>query len=656
MDDADADLVVGDLLEALLDGLGGALHVSLNDDGQLLHIVLSHLAEQVIQSDLLEGGELLLLGGSDALLGQLTGQTLVLDGLEQVAGLRHSGQTGDLHRSGGAGVVQQDALVAAHGTHTAHGGTGDDDIAGVEGAVLHQNGGDGALALVQTSLDNSALGTAVGVSLQLHDLSFQSDALQQVVDAHAGQSRDGDAGDIAAPVLGDDAVLGQALHHALRVGGGLIHLVHGHDELDVGGLGVVDGLDRLGHDAVIGGDDQNCNIGHVGTAGAHGGERLVARGIQESDEAVVDLDLICTDGLSDAAGLACSDVGLADSVQDTGLAVVNVAHDADDRGTGDEIVLRILLLGEQALLDGDVDFLLDLGVELLGHQSGGIEIDDVVDGMHLAHLHELGDDLAGLLLQAGSQLTDGDLIGDEDLQLRIAGLFQLDALQTLELGLALALLELLALALAALGELLLVALRGGLAAVLGVLGGSQIVVTGVEAVHVHINGAGIDGDLIVLAADRDGLSGSCSSLCAGLTGQLAQRDGLLLALLVLLVLLVVLLGSGLCLGHCGLSLGSLGSLGLLFGLGLCLLLGGLRLSLGGLGAVQELVQALDAVVLAELLQQVVQLVLFQSGAVLLAGAAHGVQLVEDLLGRDAQVLCKIAHFIFYGHSLISSSV
>ena len=416
---------------------------------------------------------------------------------------------------------------------------------------------------------------------------------------------------------------------------------------------MVDGLDRLGHDAVIGGDDQNCNIGHVGTAGAHGGERLVARGIQEGDEAVVDLDLICTDGLSDAASLACGDIGLADRVQDTGLAVVNVAHDADDRGTGDEIVLRILLLGEQALLDGDVDFLLDLGVELLGHQSSGIEIDDVVDGMHLAHLHELGDDLAGLLLQAGSQLTDGDLVGDENLQLRIAGLFQLDALQTLELGLTLALLELLALALAALGELLLVALGGGLAAVLGVLGRSQIVVTGVEAVHVHIDGAGIDGDLIVLAADRDGLSGSCSSLCAGLTGQLAQRDGLLLALLVLLVLLAVVLGSGLCLGLCGLSLGSLG---LLFGLGLRLLLGGLRLSLGSLGAVQELVQALDAVVLAELLQQVVQLVLLQSGAVLLAGAAHGVQFIEDLLGRDAQVLCKIAHFIFYDHSLISSSV
>ena len=314
VDDADADLLVGDLLKALLDGLGGTLHIRLDDDGQLLHVVLCHLAEQVIQRDLLEGGELLLLGGGNTLLGQLTSQTLVLDGLEQVAGLRHSGQAGDLHGGGGACVVQQHALVAAHGAHAAHSGTGDDDVAGVEGAVLHQNGSDGALTLIQTGLDDSTLGAAVGVGLQLHDLGLQRDALQQVVDAHAGQGRDGDAGHVAAPVLGDDAVLGQAFHHTLGVGGGLIHLVHGHDELDVGRLGVVDGLDGLGHDAVIGSNDQNGDVGHVGAAGTHGGECLMARGIEEGDEAVVDLDLIGADGLRDAAGLACGDVGLADGV------------------------------------------------------------------------------------------------------------------------------------------------------------------------------------------------------------------------------------------------------------------------------------------------------------------------------------------------------
>ena len=423
---------------------------------------------------------------------------------------------------------------------------------------------------------------------------------------------------------------------------------------------MVDGLDGLGHDAVIGSDDQNRDIGHVRAAGTHGGECLVARRVEEGDQAVVDLDLISTDGLCDAAGLARGNIGLADGVKDTGLAVVNVAHDADDRRTLHQIFGGVLFLREQALFDGDVDFVLDLGVELLRQQRSGVEIDDVVDGVHLAHLHELGDDLTGLLLQAGSQLTDGDLVGDGNLQLRVAGLFQLDALQTLELGLALALLELLALALAALGELLLVALRGGLAAVLGVLGGGQIIVAGVEAVHIHIHSAGIHGDLIVLAADRNCLCGGSSSLCAGLACQFAEGNGLFLALLMLLGLLVAVLAViviiivclgllGLCGGLLGLFV-SLGSLGLLFSLLL-----GLGLLLGSLGAVQKLVQICHAVILAELFQQVVQLVLLQIGAVLLAGAAHSGQFVQYLLCRKVQILCKVTHFIFYDHSLISSS-
>ena len=103
--------------------------------------------------------------------------------------------------------------------------------------------------------------------------------------------------------------------------------------------------------------------------------------------------------------LARGDVGLADGVQDAGLAVVDVAHDADDRRTGHQIGLVVLLLDEQPLLDGDVDLVLHLGAELLGDQGGGIEVDHVVDGVHLAHLHALGNDLAGLLLEAGGQLA-----------------------------------------------------------------------------------------------------------------------------------------------------------------------------------------------------------------------------------------------------------
>ena len=683
MDDPHPDLVVGQLFEGLLDGLGRALDVGLDHDGQLFHVVLGHLGEQVIQGDFLEGGELLFAGGGGALFGQLTGQALVLDRLEQVAGLGHGGQAGDLHRGGGAGRSDGAALVVPHGAHTAHGGARDQHVAGAQGAVLDQQGGHGALALVQTGLDHSALAAAVGVGLQLHDLGLQDDPLQQVADALAGQSRNGDAGGVAAPLLGDQAVLGQVLHDPLGVGGGFIHLVDGHDHLDVGGLGVVDGLDGLGHDAVVGSHHQHRDVGHVGAAGAHRGERLVARGVQEGDEVVPHLDLISADGLGDAAGLARGDVGLADGVQDAGLAVVDVAHDADDRRTCHQIGLVVLLLDEQPLLDGDVDLVLHLGAELLGDQGGGVEVDHVVDGVHLAHLHALGNDLAGLLLEAGGQLADGDLVGDGDLQLCVAGLFQLDALHPLGLGLPLALLELLALALGPLAELLLVALRGGLAAVLGVLGGGQVVVADVEAVHVDVHCAGVHRDLVVLPLDLHCLGRA--GLGAGLPGQLAEGDGLFIPLLVgllglvfagrvLAALLALVLVLGLRLLCAAVLLGAavVGGVGIAApgGLGLGVLaviiaallaLGGAAGLLGGgglglgLAAVQESGQVGLAVVPAQAVQQGVQLLFFQDGAVLFILDADGRQGIEDLSDGQAGVLGKISHFIFYDHSVISSS-
>ena len=68
-------------------------------------------------------------------------------------------------------------------------------------------------------------------------------------------------------------------------------------------------------------------------AGAHRREGFVARGIQEGDLAVVHLGDVRADVLGDAAGLAGGHLRLADVVQQRGLAVVDVAHDRDDRGT-----------------------------------------------------------------------------------------------------------------------------------------------------------------------------------------------------------------------------------------------------------------------------------------------------------------------------------
>ena len=67
-------------------------------------------------------------------------------------------------------------------------------------------------------------------------------------------------------------------------------------------------FERLRHDAVIGADHQNDDVGHLGAAGTHTGKRFVARRIDEDDLLAVVRHLRCADMLRDAAGFAIGDV------------------------------------------------------------------------------------------------------------------------------------------------------------------------------------------------------------------------------------------------------------------------------------------------------------------------------------------------------------
>ena len=157
----------------------------------------------------------------------------------------------------------------------------------------------------------------------------------------------------AAPVGGDHLALGELLLDAVEVGALLVDLVDRHHERHLGRLRVVDRLDRLRHDAVVGGHHDDRDVGDLGAAGAHGGERLVARGVEEGDLAAGVVHLVGADVLGDAAGLAGGDLGGADGVEQRGLAVVDVAHDRDHRGAGDQVLLGVVeLLGALGLLLG----------------------------------------------------------------------------------------------------------------------------------------------------------------------------------------------------------------------------------------------------------------------------------------------------------------
>ena len=71
---------------------------------------------------------------------------------------------------------------------------------------------------------------------------------------------------------------------------------------------VRDRLARLRYDAVVGGDDEDGDVGHLRAAGAHLGERLVTGRVDERDLAPVRVDLVRADVLRDPAGLGLDDL------------------------------------------------------------------------------------------------------------------------------------------------------------------------------------------------------------------------------------------------------------------------------------------------------------------------------------------------------------
>ena len=127
--------------------------------------------------------------------------------------------------------------------------------------------------------------------------------------------------------------------------------------------------------------------------------------------------------LGDAAGLSRNHIGLADGIEQRGLAVVDVAHDGDHGGARLEVAGDV---GDahQALLDIGLRDAAHLVAELLGDELRGVGVDDIVDLVHLPLLHQELDDVDGALGHSVGELLDGDRLRNDDVagDLLLAGL------------------------------------------------------------------------------------------------------------------------------------------------------------------------------------------------------------------------------------------
>ena len=250
---------------------------------------------------------------------------------EVVAGLRHFRQTLDFDRNRRTGGLDRLAVFVQHGAHAAIGRARQHHVAGLERTGLHQHGGHRAAALVQARFDHQALGQGIDRRLEFQHFGLQQHLLQQVVDAGAGLGGHRHERRIAAELFGHHVFGHQFALDALQVDAGLVDLVDRHDDGNTGRLGVLDGFLGLRHHAVVGRHHQDHDVGGLRATGTHGGERLVARGVEEGHHAARGFHVVGTDVLGNAAGFAGGHLGAADVVQQRGLAVVDVAHDGDHR-------------------------------------------------------------------------------------------------------------------------------------------------------------------------------------------------------------------------------------------------------------------------------------------------------------------------------------
>src|SRR6476620_2227468 len=407
-DDAQRDLIAVlsdvDLQERILERLHRAGHIALDDQVELLDLAGGECPVEVVQRDPpASRGQLSIALTGLAPVGDLPRDPVFVDDQERVARAGYRGQAEDLDRTGWTRGVNQLTVLVEHRSHAPERVACHHRVADVQRAALHDQRGHRAAPPVQPRLDDDALRVLIGVGPQIQRrVCCQQDALQQRVDVQVRARGHVDEHRVAAVLLGNQPVLGELLAHLRGVRALLVDLVDCHHDRHVCCLGVGESLNGMRHDPVVGGHDEHDDVRRGRAPGPHSGERLVTGCVDEGDRAVVAFELhphlVGTDVLGYPAGFGRDHVRLADGIQQSRLAVIDVTHDRHDRRTGDQVLFVTLVRAE-----GQIEGLEQLAVLVLrtDHLHGVIQlcaeqlqrvlVDRLGGGHHLAEVEQHGD-------------------------------------------------------------------------------------------------------------------------------------------------------------------------------------------------------------------------------------------------------------------------
>ena len=269
-----------------------------------------------------------------------------------------------------------------------------------ERAGFDEGNGNWTLLRVEVRFEDEGETVAFGVASEVVHFGNEQDMLEEFVDVFAVLGADFNRRVVATPFFEEDIVVGKLLLDARDICFGFVDFVDGDDGRDMVFADIGNDFFGLRADAVIGGNDQNGDVGEGDAAFAHGGKGFVTGCIDKGDEFAALFDLIGTDRLGDAAGLFARDIGFADRIEEGGFAVIDVSQDGDDgrarveRFSGGFFLRAYFEEAFERESFAPACFEVFFGFEshILRDDARGFEVDFLVDGGEDFILHELHDD------------------------------------------------------------------------------------------------------------------------------------------------------------------------------------------------------------------------------------------------------------------------
>ena len=173
---------------------------------------------------------------------------------------------------------------------------------------------------------------------------------------------------------------------------------------------MVNCLNGLGHNTVVGGNNQNCNIGSHGTTLTHGSKCGVTGGVKEGNLISVVVNPVSTYMLGDTACLCVCNGGVTNGVEQGCFTVVNVTHNNNNGTSGFEILVTVLRNVHNLFLNGNHNRFLNFGTHFGNNDFGGIIVNNLVNRCHHTQFQKFLNNFGGGFLHGSRKFAHGDLL------------------------------------------------------------------------------------------------------------------------------------------------------------------------------------------------------------------------------------------------------